>query len=47
MSREENATGQAKPKAVPHLTPAERAERGKAARDVAPRSEHGEWAAGR
>ena len=43
MSREENATGQAKPKAVPHLTPAERAERGKAARDVAPRSEHGEW----
>ena len=29
--------------AEPHLTPRERAERGKAARTVAPRSGHGEW----
>jgi uncharacterized protein (DUF2252 family) len=29
--------------AEPHLTPRERAERGKAARAVAPRSGHGEW----
>ena len=35
--------GQAKPKVVPHPTPAERAARGKAARAVAPRSAHGEW----
>ena len=34
---------QPKPKAIPHLTPAERAARGKAARAVAPRSGHGEW----
>ena len=34
---------QPKPKAVPHLTPGERAARGKAARAVAPRSAHGEW----
>ena len=32
-----------KPKAVVHLTAAERAEKGKAARDAAPRAEHGEW----
>jgi uncharacterized protein (DUF2252 family) len=32
-----------KPKAVPHPTPAERAERGKAARATAPRSEQGEY----
>ena len=32
------------PKAIPHPTPAERAERGKAARATAPRSEHGEYA---
>ena len=43
MSGEESETGQAKAKAVPHLTPAERAERGKAARAVAPRSELGDW----
>ena len=35
-----------KPKAVVHLTVAERAEKGKAARLAAPRAEHGEWAAG-
>ena len=34
---------QPKPKAIPHLTPEERAARGKAARAVAPRSGHGEW----
>ena len=33
----------AKPKAVAHLTPAERAAKGKAARAVAPRPAHGEW----
>ena len=33
-----------KPKAVVHLTAAERAEKGKAARVAAPRAEHGEWA---
>jgi uncharacterized protein (DUF2252 family) len=32
-----------KPKAVPHPTPSERAERGKAARAIAPRSDHGEY----
>ena len=32
-----------KPKVVPHPTPVERAARGKAARDVAPRSSQGEW----
>ena len=32
-----------KPKAVVHLTAAERAEKGKAARVAAPRAEHGEW----
>ena len=32
-----------KPKVVPHPTPGERAARGKAAREVAPRSEHREW----
>ena len=31
------------PKAIPHPTPAERAERGKAARATAPRSEQGEY----
>ncbi len=34
----------AKAKALTHLTPAERAAMGKAARDVAPRAAHGEWA---
>ncbi len=34
---------QSKPIAVPHLTPRERAARGKAARAVAPRSGHGDW----
>ena len=34
---------QSKPKAVPHLTAEERAARGKAAREEAPRSAHGEW----
>ena len=34
---------QSKPKAVVHLTVAERAEKGKAARAAAPRSWHGEW----
>ena len=34
---------QPKPKAVPHLTAEERAARGKAAREAAPRSAHGEW----
>ena len=34
----------AKPKAVEHPTPAERAARGKEARATAPRSAHGEWA---
>ena len=34
---------QSRPKATPHLTVAERAARGKAAREVAPRSAHGEW----
>ena len=33
----------AKPKAVPHPTPAERAATGKAARATAPRTAHGEW----
>ena len=33
-----------KAKAVVHLTAAERAEKGKAARDASPRAEHGEWA---
>ena len=33
-----------RPKAVEHLTPAERAARGKEARATAPRSAHGEWA---
>ena len=33
----------AKAKALTHLTPAERAARGKAARDGAPRAAHGEW----
>ena len=35
--------GRTKPKAVVHLTAAERAEKGKAARVAAPRAEHGEW----
>ena len=34
---------QSKPKAVPHPTTAERVARGKAAREMAPRSGHGEW----
>ena len=34
---------QSKPIAIPHLTPGERAARGKAARAVAPRSGQGEW----
>ena len=34
---------QSKPIAVPHLTPGERAARGKAARAVAPRSGQGDW----
>lgn len=34
----------AKPTVVEHLTPGERAARGKAARAVAPRAGHGEWA---
>ena len=34
---------QSKPKAMPHPTVAERTARGKAARAVSPRSEHGEW----
>jgi uncharacterized protein (DUF2252 family) len=34
----------AQPKAVEHLTPSERAARGKTARAVAPRSAHGDWA---
>ena len=33
-----------RPKVVEHLTPAERADRGKEARATAPRSAHGEWA---
>ena len=33
-----------KAKAVVHLTVAERAAKGKAARDMSPRAEHGEWA---
>ena len=37
-------TQRAKPKAVEHPTPAERAARGKEARATAPRSAHGEWA---
>jgi hypothetical protein len=39
----------ARPKPVPHFTPAERAARGKAARSELPRSAHAEWepAAGR
>ena len=36
-------TGRAKAKALTHLTPAERAAMGKAARAVAPRAAHGEW----
>ena len=34
---------QPKPKAVPHPTAAERTARGKAAREVSPRSGHGKW----
>ena len=34
---------QSRAEATPHLTVAERAARGKAAREVAPRSAHGEW----
>jgi len=37
-------TRRAKPKAVEHPTPAQRAARGKEARATAPRSVHGEWA---
>ena len=32
------------PRAVPHLTPGERAARGKAARAATPRGEQGDWA---
>ena len=35
---------QARPKAIPHPTPDERAATGKAARALAPRAAHGEWA---
>ena len=38
------ARRQARPKAIPHPTPEERAAMGKAAREVAPRAAHGEWA---
>ena len=38
------AKRRARPKAIPHPTPAERAAMGKAAREVAPRAAHGEWA---
>ena len=38
------AKRQARPKAIPHPTPAERAAMGKAARAIAPRTAHGEWA---
>ena len=38
------ARRQARPKAVPHPTPQERAAMGKAARAIAPRTAHGEWA---
>jgi len=36
-----------RPKPVPHLTPEERAARGKAARALSPRSAHGEWESAR
>ena len=39
----ERGSREPKPMAAPHLIPAERAARGKAARAVAPRSGHGEW----
>ena len=42
-SSPERERRQPSPQATPHLTIAERAARGKAARDVAPRSAHGEW----
>ena len=38
------ARRQARPKVIAHPTPAERAAMGKAAREVAPRTAHGEWA---
>ena len=38
------ARRRARQKAVPHPTPAERAAMGKAARAIAPRTAHGEWA---
>ena len=38
------ATRRARQKAVPHPTPAERAATGRAARAIAPRTAHGEWA---
>ena len=38
------AKRQARPKAIPHPTPSERAAMGKAARAIAPRTVHGEWA---
>jgi uncharacterized protein (DUF2252 family) len=39
----ENDGRQTKPRAIPHPTAGERAERGEAARATAPRSGHGEW----
>ena len=39
-----SARRQARPKAIPHPTPQDRAAMGKAAREVAPRAVHGEWA---
>ena len=38
------ARRRARPKVIAHPTPAERAAMGKAAREVAPRTAHGEWA---